>query len=118
MINNATLTGIADLIVGNTVSIPSYLALSSDSPTLGPADTTLTGEFGSRIALTKSRSGTVAQLSATRLAASSTSTAINAIGMFTASSSGNLWSEMLIPSLVQTTNFDVAFESWININGV
>lgn len=118
MINNNTLTGIADLICGNAVSIPSHLALSSTAPTFTPTDTTLSGEFGTRITLTKARSGTVAKLSATRVASSSTSTPINSLATFSSITSGNIWSAMLVPSLLQTTNFDVDFEMWINMNGV
>jgi hypothetical protein len=117
MINNNMLYGIADLCVGNAVTIPSYLAIGSTGGTLTSNDIITSGEF-QRIPVTKTRSGTVIQWAATALASSATSNLINVIGLMNSSSGGNLWANTLMPSLLQTSNYDIDFEIWVNLVGV
>ena len=101
-------SNIAGVLVGDSFNIPSHIAFSSTVVTLDPTSSTLTGEFGSRVATTPSRELNVATYSAIRsgAVASSTGDRINSIGLFSSSTGGELYSIVLVPSLLHTTSFD------------
>jgi hypothetical protein len=118
MINNNMLYGIAALTVGTATAIPAYLALGSTDGTLTSGDTITSGEF-SRLALTSKTSvNNVLTWDLVRTGASATSTPINTIGLWTSSTGGALWCNVLTSSLIQSTAFDVDFSVQVQFLGV
>lgn len=117
MINNNFLYGLCDLAIGNTVSIPSYLAMGSGSGILSSGDTVTSGEFSRGALTSKTRSGNLMKFIHLRPSTSAVSTPINVIGLMNSSTGGDLWANMLTSSILQTTSFDIDFEIWVQVTG-
>lgn len=118
MITDTFLNNMAAVLNGSSFSIPTHNAFSSTSITQSPTASTLTGESLTRVTLTPDtvvnrtnftglRSGAVA---------SSSGNIVNAIGLFTASSSGTLLATALVPSVLHTSSFDLSVDWGISVN--
>lgn len=96
--------------------IPNYFTVSSSLASVASTDTSLSGEFGTRIALTKSRTDNTTTYVAMRNGslASTTGDTIMGAAMLSASSGGTLFTELTMPSFLQTTAFDVEFTTTID----
>ena len=113
MINDNYLEGLAKLVVGESVTIPSHMAFGSSNDDLTASDTTLAGEFD-RISLeTGETNGTIAKIIGVRSSVDADDETVFDIGLFNAASNGNLWSATLISSLLHTTDFDLEVQFWI-----
>ena len=115
MINNNMIYGVGDLLIGNPVTIPSYMTLGSVSDTLTANDLITSGELSRQILGSKTRTGNVVKYTSNFLSSSSPSVAINSVGLFNSSVGGNLWSNMLMASLLQTTSYDLDLEFWFQV---
>jgi hypothetical protein len=98
--------------------LPNYYAFSSSITSVAVTDTVLSGEFGTRIANTKSRVDNINSYVATRAGAlaSTAGDAIFGVGMLSASSGGTLMTELTVPSFLQTTAFDVEWTTTLTFD--
>lgn len=117
MINNNFIYGLGDLAVGTAVNIPSHMAFGSTQDVLSASDIITSGEISRSSLDSKTRTQNVIKFVKLKTGATSTSTPINSIGLWNSSTGGQLWSNMLTSSLIQTTSFDIDFEIWIQILG-
>ena len=118
MIVNTFLERIAGLINGETALIPTYAAFSSDSITADATDTSLPSELDSpRLSITKSRSGTTTTYSFVRSgsAIGSDGDTLNAVAIIDSATGGYVLSEVSVPSLLQTSDFDVEVDWKITV---
>lgn len=107
---NNMLNEIAKGLASESNVVPSYLAFGSDVLSINVADSSITGEIGSRIATTDSRATATVTFNAIRTGASVASSSgerLNASYLLSASSGGTLLSEVVLPSLLHTTTFDI-----------
>jgi hypothetical protein len=117
MITDNFLNQLAGVMNGEAMGVPSHIGFSSTALVLNPVDSTLSGEYLTRVASTGSRVLNKTTFNALRsgAVASSTGNIINAIGLFDASTSGDLYSEALVPSLLHTTSFDFEIDWSITV---
>jgi hypothetical protein len=118
MINNNMLYGLGDLTIGNAVTIPSHMALGSTSNSLSSGDIITSGEFVRLPLLTKSRTGNLIKMETLFAGGIASSLPINVVGLFNSSAVGDLWANMLMASITQTTSFDIDIEVWMQFIGV
>jgi len=107
---NNMLDEVAKAIASDSYVMPSYLAFGSDVLTIAVSDSSITGEIGSRSAFTDSPAGATVTFNAIRtgaVVASSDGEYLNAAYAISASTGGTLLSELTLPSLLHTTNFDI-----------
>jgi len=110
MIHTTILTEIPNLLIGNSVDLPSHMAFSSDDITPALADTSISGEAGNRIAFSSSEvDGNSVTFTATR---NSTippfgGTYLNVSALMNSSAGGEMWVSALLSSLLHTTSFDL-----------
>jgi len=119
MINNNLLTEVAKAFSGEGYVTPSFMAFGSTVIVPNAGTSSLTGEFGSRSALSVSRNNNVVLLSGIRsgaVVASSTGDVLNSLSMNSASSGGVHLSENTLSSIIHTTSFDVAVEFELRFN--
>lgn len=114
MITDYQLTEMAKALNNEADTVSNYLAVGTGSlSSFDATQTSVTGEVGSRILLTKARSGNIVTFSATRSGASvintSTGDSITNAGTFNGASSGTVLIGEIINGVTQTTNFDVEF---------
>lgn len=115
-LNNNYLQGIAKLIIGEAVSIPSHMAFGSTTGTITAADTETSGEFDRVTLDTPERDVAIAKLIATRPGATAANEVMQNIGVWNgASSSDELWANFLISSFTHTTDFDLEVQHWVSI---
>lgn len=108
------LNQVAGVLNSESMTVPSHIGFSSTAITIDPSDTTLSGEFGSRVAVTSDRTLNETTFSCIKTGATvgSSGERINAMGLFNAASSGDLHAEALVSSSLQTSDFDVELD-WI-----
>lgn len=118
MINNDMLYGIGDLLIGNNVTIPSHMTLGSVSDTLSSGDIITSGEFKRQAFTSTTRIGNIVKYATLFTGATASSLAINSVGLFNSSVGGDLWANMLMSSILQTSAFDIDIEMWFQFTGV
>lgn len=102
----------AKAMAGESFTYPSYITAGTTALTILPTDTTLSGETGSRVLGTSSRSAETLSLTGIKSGASiltATGTYLETVAAFTASTGGNYMTGVSLPSILQTTNFDIQF---------
>lgn len=111
VITDGYLKEIAKAMSGESFNYATYNAFSSTLTTENIADTSLAGEYGSRLILTTVRSDNVVTYSSTKTGAivSTSGEAVKGLGLLSASSGGILMTETAIPTINQTNAFDVEF---------
>lgn len=113
-IYDGMLTEVAKAISGESYELISHMVCSSDSSfAVSVSDSSLSGEFGSRVATTDSRSGTTVTFNSIRTGASLVSSSGDTLygaGLFTSSSGGTLMAAITLPSLLHTDSFDIEFD--------
>lgn len=111
------LNSMAGVIVGESFSIPSHVGFSSTAITINPTDTSLSGEHGDRVSVANSRTLNRVVFTGVRSGAiaSSSGDSLNSFGLFSSSAGGNLYSEALVASLLQTSDFDVEVEWQVSV---
>ena len=111
------LYGLGDLLIGNSVTIPSYMALGSSSYTLMATDNSINGEFTRQILGSNVRSANLVKFDTLFSGVTASSLPINVVGLMNSSTSGDLWCSMLMANVTQTSSFDVEIEMWVQFNG-
>lgn len=112
MITDNFLTGLAKFSAGESYDIPAYLTVSSDSDVTAAASTTsLLGEFGSRFSLAFDRTDDTVKYSAVRSGAivGSSGDVLTAVALFPESTGSGCQLITVLPSLTQTSSFDIDF---------
>ena len=110
MLTNNFLLDITKYLNGEVGELITHLAFSSDAITPGATDTSVSGQLGSRISISNSRSSTepIVTFSGLRsgAVASSSGDYINLGALFTDASMGTLMAEAVVPSILHTSDFD------------
>jgi hypothetical protein len=117
MILDNFLTQMAKGINAESFVIPSHLAFATSVNTVTAGMTTITGEVPTRIAAPGSRLSTVVTFSGTRPAASASALGqplVN-LSLWSSSTGGTVLSAITIPTVLQTTTFDVYTEYSIEV---
>lgn len=117
MINDTWLNEMAKSVNGESFVTPAFATVVTGTQSFAVTDTTMTGEKGARFSLTKSRASNVVNASGTRTSASVTQVTgdtLTGFGVFDTISSGTLLSQITLPSLVQTTAFDIQFDTAVS----
>lgn len=119
MINDNFLAGAAKLMVGESYTIPSYMAFGSSTGTLTSADTKTSGEFDRNALDSKSSTNATSKFVGSRSSVEALNETVQLIGLHNAAtlySSGNLQVNTLIASLIHTTSFDISAEFWVTFS--
>jgi hypothetical protein len=121
MITDYFLNEVAKGINNETFVVPAYQAVGTGSVTaINTTDTALTGEIGSRIALSGTRTNNSITFSGTRSGASvldSTSgDTLTNVGILAVATSGTLLQGVVIGTITHTTSFDIEFTNSITVN--
>lgn len=108
---NNLLTEAAKAFAGESYDTISHLAFSTDgSFAVSVSDTSLSGEAGTRVSVTGTRSTATVTFNGIRTGASVSSSAgetLTGAGLLSASSGGTLLSEITLPDLLHTTSYDI-----------
>lgn len=118
MITNNFLYETAKALAGDSFVLPSYLAFGSTVITPNAASSTVTGEIGSRYAVTDARANAIVTWSGIRVGAnvaSSSGDTLNAVYVTSASTGGTLFSENTLSSIIHTTAFDIAVDYTVTV---
>ncbi len=111
MLTDTFLEEVAKFLNNESATVVSHLTFSSDAITPDATDTSVSGELGTRISVSNSRSSSVPTVTFTGTrsgaVASSSGDFVNLAALFTASSGGNLMAEAIVPSVLHTTDFDL-----------
>lgn len=112
MIHDNFITGLAKLLNGESFTLPADGTYSTSTLTLSTdmASSSFTGEVPSRIAITGARAGdtiTWTYLRSGATVGSSSGETLQETALFDAVSSGNLLLMNTLPSILQTTTFDI-----------
>ena len=115
VIPNAHLNEVAKAMSGDSFVTPLYYGFSSTLTTTDVTDTSMTGEYGSRLSITRTRSDNINSYTTIKTGAlvSTSGETIKGVAMFSASTSGTLMTETAIPTINQTNSFDIEFVSQI-----
>lgn len=117
MILNNHLNNLAQAMNGDAYNYPSYGAVSTSAISVVATDTSMTGEIDSRFLMPGSVSNNQISYSGIRSGTEVTvygGDTLKGFGAFSASSSGTMHAEITLPSITQTTNFDIEFNLTVN----
>lgn len=114
-ITDGFLTNIAKAMNNESFQIPDYLGVATDVvASIGTTDSTLSGEIGSRIEFSGSRSNNIVTLTAIRSSVSvidqENGDTLNTSGAFGDSTGDTLFAGVIHNGITQTTNFDIEFQ--------
>lgn len=111
MILDTFLNENAKAFAGESFVTPAYVAVGTGTAAITSTSTALSGEVGdARGALSLSRTANVIEFSGIRSGTgvnTSSGEYLNEIGIFSAVTSGIMLSAITIPSILQTTTFDI-----------
>jgi hypothetical protein len=115
MITNYFLNNMANAITSNTFVTPGYLGVGTTVVSdIAAGDVSLSGEIGSRVAITKAVAGNTATYSGIRTPASvvttSTGDTISSLGLLSATSGNNLLQGITMAGLTHTTTFQIEYD--------
>jgi len=121
MITDIFLNETAKAINNESYSIPSHQAVGTTEITAVQAtDTSISGEIGGRVAVTRSRTSNQVEITALRTAVSVVDSvngdSIKSTGIFDAASDGNFLTGVAINGVTQQTSFDVEFVTTLTVN--
>lgn len=113
MISDSLINNLAATLVSGTFTPASHVAFTSTEVSFDPSSNELSGEFD-RVSATGSNVLGITTFTGVRTGAlaSSTGDRVNAIALFNSSSGGQVYSVVLVPSVLHTTDFDFEVE-WI-----
>lgn len=117
MILDTFLTEMAKNIAGESNVVPSHLTYATVVNTVSSGMTAITGEIPTRLVATKTRSNTITTLTATRpaSAANAAGQPLVNISLWSALTQGTVLSSVSLPTVLQTTSFDVYAEFSIEV---
>lgn len=121
MINDNLLNGTATLLAGGAYNVISHLAYGSTTGTITSADLITSGEFDRDAITGASVAANTVTYVCTRSSAVANNEIVNCIGFHNSAilvSSGNLQANMLVASLIHTTDFDIEVELVISVQRV
>lgn len=119
MINDNFLVELAKALAGESYVVPTYLAFGSSVLTESATSTSLSGEFGSRVAVTDSRALNVVTFNGLRSGASVSTSAgdtLNGMALFSSSSGGTILTNTALSSIIHSTAYDIEVDSVITIS--
>jgi hypothetical protein len=120
MILDNFLNEVAKALAGSSYVYPAYLTVGTGTTALSTSSTALSGEVGdARRSMTITRSANVVDFSAVRPGSdvnSSSGEYLNELGIFSALTSGTMLSALSIPSLLQTTAYDIEISGSFTVN--
>lgn len=110
-IPNTHLNEVAKAMAGESFVSPTHYGFSNTLTTVDVTDTSMAGEYGSRVAATMTRDNNIISYSATKTGAivSTSGESVKGVASFSASTSGTLMTETVIPTINQTQAFDIEF---------
>lgn len=113
-LNDTLLYQLAGSLNGEAYDNPSHAGFSSTAITIDPTSSSLSGEFGSRVVVSGSRTLNEVSFNGLKTGAvvSSVGESISSFGLFNASSSGDLQAHALTASLLHTSDFDIEVD-WV-----
>lgn len=111
VIPDTHLAEVAKAMAGESYVVPAYYAFSNTLTTANITDTSLSGEYGARVAVDMTRDVNVISYSATKTGAlvGTAGESILGLASLSASSTGVLMTETVIPTINQTSAFDIEF---------
>lgn len=119
MLTDNLLVDLAKYLNGESSELISHLAFSSDAITPSATDTSISGQLGSRVAVTGVRSSTEPTVTFSGLrsgaVASSDGDYVNLNALFTSSTGGTLMAEAIVPSVLHTTDYDLEVDWAITV---
>jgi hypothetical protein len=121
MINDNFLYGAAKLMAGESYTIPSHMAFGSTFGTLTANDISTSGEFDRNALDSLSTTNNIVKFVGRRLSTEASDETIQLVGLHNASglaSTGNLQANVLLSSLIHTTDFDLEVEFWMQFERV
>lgn len=116
MINDNYLEGLAKLMAGESYTVVSHLAFGSTTGTLTSADTVTSGEFDRNAIDSSASSGNTVKFIGSRDSTEASDEYINLVSFVnsgSASGTGDIQTNMLVASLLHTTDFSVEIEMWV-----
>lgn len=116
-LTDTLLNQLAGVVNEESFTAPTHVGFSSTVIIIDPTDISLSGEYGNRVAVTGTRNLNEVNFSGVRSGAvvSSSGDAINSYGLFNSSTAGDLHSEALVTSVLQTTSFDIEVDWLVKI---
>jgi len=111
VIPNTHLNEVAKAMTGESFVTPTHYAFSNTLTTVDVTDTSMSGEYGTRLAVSKTRDTNVLTYSATKTGAlvGTDGESIKGLASLSASTSGTLMTETVIPTINHTQAFDIEF---------
>lgn len=114
MITDHQLLQISKSLNNESFEISNFIAVATGTlSNFLPTTTSLTGEIGTRLAVSRVRTGNIVTGTATRSGATvintSTGDPITNVGVFSSSSGGSVLQGAVVNGVTQTTNFDIEF---------
>jgi hypothetical protein len=119
MIHNTFLTDIPNLVAGNAVTIPAYMAFGSSGTPLVETNNAMNGEVGSRVAFDATTvDNNAITFTGTRLstAPGASGQTLTAVGVMNSSAGGDLWASAIMSSLLHTTAFEIEINETVRFN--
>jgi hypothetical protein len=111
MIPNTHLNEVAKAMTGEAYVIPEYYGFSDTLTTVDVTDTTMSGEFGTRIAATATRDNNEVTYTGMRTGAlvPTDGETLTGLALFSDVTGGTLMTETVIPEINHTNAFDIEF---------
>jgi hypothetical protein len=119
MILNKHLVNVAKAMSGDSYTYPAYFSVSSDVVSVDADDTVLPGEIDTRFLSSATSTDNAVIYSGLRSGTEVTVSggdAINTFGAFSQVTSGDMHIEVTLPTITQTTNFDIEFNVTLQYN--
>ncbi len=109
----------ASALASESYTVPSYLTVGTEVITPATTDTSLSGEIGPRGSLSKTRTVNEVEFANIRSSTSvleSTGDTLTSTALFSASTVGDMFSAIVLPSITHTSTFDIEFTWTFTIN--
>ena len=119
MITDTFLKQMASALASESYTVPSYLTVGTEVITPATTDTSLSGEIGPRGSLSKTRTVNEVEFANIRSSTSvleSTGDTLTSTALFSASTVGDMFSAIVLPSITHTSTFDIEFTWTFTIN--
>lgn len=119
MITDIFLEQVASALASETFTVPDYLTVGTEVITPAVTDTTLSGEIGPRVSSSITRTVNAVEFASIRSSTSvidSTGDSLTSSALFSASSGGDLFTSVVLPSITHTSTFDIEFDWTFTVN--
>ena len=119
MINDTFLNEVTKAINNESFTYPDYLGTGNLAITALSSDTSLTGETGDRLSTVKIRDLNTINYNVLKTGAGITEPTgeyLYSMALFSQVTAGNMFTEVSLPGIIQTTSFDVEVDWYITVN--